>query len=188
MVSFRIPLFRLGIRPRGVASGGFRPEAGFTLIELMVSLSVMSIIMAIAIPSVATYMAQQEIRGSAQQVVDVLRDARDSAINEGQPRYVEFRPGDPGAYEVRRYDGDEWVLEEEEILHDSVSFTSADVNFPTLPNRPVPGKVVPLNAVYFDTRGHYPAGHPGSYTLTLHGGMDRTETITVYTQTGQVNW
>jgi type II secretion system protein H len=185
MVSFRIPGIRLGA-PRGTLSGA--REAGFTLIELMVSLSVMAILMAIAIPSVATYMAQQEIRGSAQQVVDVLRDARDSAINEGQPRYVEFLPGDPGAYEIWRYDGDEWVLEEEEVLHESVSFTNEDVDFPPIANRPVTGEQVPLNAAYFDTRGHYPSGHPASYSLTLRGGMDRTETITLYTQTGQVSW
>jgi type II secretion system protein H len=178
MVSFGIPGSRLGLRRQG----------GFTLIELMVAMSVMAIIMAIAIPSVATYMAQQEIRGSAQQVVDVLREARDEAINEGEPRYVRFLPGDPGAYEVRRYDGDDWVLEEQETLHDSVSFTGADVTFPVIPNEPETGEVVPQHAAYFDTRGHYPFGVQAEYSLTLHGGMDRTETITLHTQTGQVSW
>ena len=178
MDSFSIPGSRLALRR----------QDGFTLIELMVALSVMAIIMAIAIPSIATYTAQQEIRGSAQQVVDVLRDARDAAMNEGQPRYVLFEPGTPGGYEVWRYDGSAWVKEEEELLHQSVSFTSADVDFPLLQDRPQPLEIVPQNAAYFDTRGHYPSGHPASYTLTLRGGMDRTETITLYTQTGQVSW
>jgi type II secretion system protein H len=186
MVSLRIPSFGQGARRGRLASR--RHEAGFTLIELMVSLSVMAVIMAIAIPTMTTHMALQEIRGSAQQVVDVLRDARDSAVNEGQPRYVRFFPGEPGSYEVRRYDGDEWVVEEQATLHESVSFSNADIDFPELSNRPETGAQVPLNAAYFDTRGHYPFGSASTYTLTLHGRMDKTEVLTLHSQTGQVVW
>jgi type II secretion system protein H len=178
MVGFVIPGFRLGSRG----------QEGFTLIELMVAMSVMAVIMAIAIPSIATYTSQQELRGSAQQVVDVLRETRDSAINEGEPRYVRFLPGDPGSYEVRWYDGNDWVVEEQEPLHASVSFADDDVTFPLLPNRPETGKQVPANAAYFDTRGHYPFGVASSFSITLHGGMDGSETITLHSQTGQVSW
>jgi prepilin-type N-terminal cleavage/methylation domain-containing protein len=187
-VSFRIPAFRRGTWRRRPSLRALRHEAGFTLVELMVSLSVMAIIMAIAIPTVATHMALQEIRGSTQQVVDVLRDARDSAMNEGQPRYVLFEPGTPGGYEVWRYNGSAWVQEEEELLHDSVSFSNTDVDFPELSNRPETGAQVPLNAAYFDTRGHYPFGSAPTFTLTLHGRMDKTEVLTLYSQTGQVVW
>jgi type II secretion system protein H len=178
MVSFSIPGSRLGPRD----------QDGFTLIELMVALSVMAIIMAIAIPTIATYTAQQELRGSAQEVVDVLRQARDAAVNEGEPRYVRFFAGDPGRYEVRWYDGSNWVVEEQSILHDSVSFTNSDITFPVVPNEPETGAQVPQYAAYFDTRGRYPFGMAASYTLTLHGAMDQTETITLHTQTGQVTW
>jgi type II secretion system protein H len=189
MVIFRLPWFRLSVRRRGRASCVPRREDGFTLIELLVALSVMAIIMAIAIPTVTTHTALQEIRGSAQQVVDVLRDARDSAINEGQPRYVLFIPGSPGSYEVRRYNGASWVSETQVVpLHDSVSFTNADVDFPELSNRPETGVQVPLNAAYFDTRGHYPFGYEPTYSLTLHGRMGKTEVLTLYSQTGQVIW
>jgi prepilin-type N-terminal cleavage/methylation domain-containing protein len=189
MVSFRIPGFGpVAKRGRG---GSRASEGGFTLIELMVAMSVMAIIMAIAIPSVATYMALQEIRGSAQEVVDVLRDARDSAVNEGAPRYVEFIPGDPGSYQVKWYDdaSSDWIQETPVVpLHETVSFSNADVNFPLLVNRPETGELVPENAAYFDTRGHYPFGVASTFSITLHGGMDRSETITLHTQTGQVTW
>jgi prepilin-type N-terminal cleavage/methylation domain-containing protein len=171
------------VRNRGVAG-----QAGFTIIELMVALAVMATLMAIAIPTVSTHMALQEIQGSAQQVVDVLRDARDSAMNEGQPRYVLFDPGPPAGYEIWRYDGSAWVQEEEELLHDSVTFSDADVTFPALANRPETGASVPDNAAYFDTRGRYPFGSAASYTLTLHGRLGKTEVLTLYAQTGQVSW
>jgi type II secretion system protein H len=186
MVSFRVPACRVGASPGRRPSGS--REEGFTLVELMVALSVMSIIMAITIPSISNHMALQEIRGSAQQVVDVLRDARDSAVNEGQPRYVLFIPGEPGGYEVWRYDGENWVQEEEELLHDSVSFSNTDVDFPELSNRPETNAHVPLNAAYFDTRGHYPFESEPTYTLTLHGRMGKTEVLILYSQTGQVVW
>jgi type II secretion system protein H len=187
MAGFVIPGFA-GAAPRGRPPWRIaRSDGGFTLIELMVAVSVMAVLMAIAIPSVANHMALQEIRASAQQVTDVLREARDTAINEGQPRYVLFDPSTVG-YEVRRYDGSDWVLEEEEPLHDSVSFTGEDVDFPALANRPEDGVSVPENAAYFDTRGHYPFGSAPSFTLTLHGRMGKTEVITLYSQTGQVSW
>jgi prepilin-type N-terminal cleavage/methylation domain-containing protein len=166
-------------------------QAGFTLIELMVALAVMGILMAIAIPTVTTHMALQEIQGSAQEAVDVLRDARDSAMNEGQPRYVLFIPGDPGSYQVKRYDDDSggWIQETPIVpLHGTVSFTDADVTFPLLADRPETGASVPENAAYFDTRGRYPFGSAASYTLTLHGRLGKTEVLTLYSQTGQVTW
>jgi type II secretion system protein H len=163
-------------------------QAGFTLIELMVALSVLGVLMAIAVPTMSSHMALQEIRGSAQQVVDVLRDARDSAMNEGQPRYVLFDPGSPAGYEIWRYDGSAWVQEEEETLHASVTFSDADVTFPALADRPESGASVPENAAYFDTRGRYPFGSAASYSLTLHGRLGKTEVLTLYSQTGQVTW
>jgi type II secretion system protein H len=187
MVSFSISASRQGAQPGHRIPAPSR-EGGFTLIELMVAVAVMGVLMAIAIPTVATHMAQQELAGSAQQVMDVLRDARDSAVNEGQPRYVLFEAGDPGAYEIWRYDGSAWVQEEVEPLHESVSFTDADVTFPGLVNRPEAGAIVPENAAYFDTRGRYPFGSATSFTVTLHGGLGQTEVITLYSQTGQVSW
>ncbi len=173
------------------ASGFGREDHGFTMIELMVAMTVMGILMAIAIPTVSTHMALQEIRGSAQEVVDVFRAARNSAMNEGEPRYVLLIPGEPGSYELRRYDGDanQWISETGVVpLHESVSFTDGDVTFPALANRPETGASVPENAAYFDTRGRYPSGSAASYTLTLHGRLDRTEVLTLHAQTGQVSW
>jgi prepilin-type N-terminal cleavage/methylation domain-containing protein len=165
-----------------------RGQAGFTLVELMTVLLVVGILMAIAAPTIQNHIALQQVRGAGQEVVQVLRSARDAAINEGVPRYVLFTP--PRTYQVWRYDGG-WAAEEGAVtLPTTVSFTNDDNTFPSLPDEPQAGSGgVPQYAAYFDTRGRYPyqAGAAESHRLTLHGGLDRTVTVTVWRNTGQVS-
>jgi prepilin-type N-terminal cleavage/methylation domain-containing protein len=163
-----------------------RAQVGYTLIELMTVLGVVSVLIAIAAPTVASYIALQEVRGARQEVVQVLRDARDAALNEGVPRYVLFSP--PRSYQVFRYD-DGWVADGGVTsLGGSVSFATVDVTFPQVNNAPETGGTVPVDAAYFDTRGRYPFDplEPTSYTITLQGGLGRTAVLTVWRNTGQV--
>jgi prepilin-type N-terminal cleavage/methylation domain-containing protein len=162
-------------------------QAGMTLIELMVTLVVVGILMAIAIPTVSNYVAAQEIRGAAREVTDVLKDARDAAINEAQPHYVLFDPDPCCSYQVFEYTGSTWQAEEGVVeFADSVTFSDGDVGFPggAMPSV----GTIPDNAAYFDTRGRYPFGAvpQESYTVTLRGRLGTTETLTLYTSTGKV--
>lgn len=172
-------------------AGRFRSPAGFSLVELMTVLGVVGVIMAIAAPTVQNHIALQEVRGAARGVVDVLRDARDSALNEGVPRYVLFDSSTtPREYQVFRFSGGNWVPDGEVFeLPGSVTFAAADVTFPAVADAPAgTGQSVPQYAAYFDTRGRYPFDptQPSSYTITLHGGLGRTETLTLWRNTGQV--
>jgi prepilin-type N-terminal cleavage/methylation domain-containing protein len=165
-------------------------QDGMTLIELMVTLSIVGVLMAIAIPTVSNYVALQEIRGAAREVEDVLRDARDAAINEGRPHYVLFDPDPCCSYQVFEYTGSPatWQAKEGQVdFPDSVTFSDADVGFPGVAASPSVEEV-PENAAYFDTRGRYPFGSASqtSYTVTLHGRLDKTETLTLYTSTRKV--
>ena len=159
-----------------------------TLVEVLTVLAVVGVLFAIAAPAINNHIALQEMRSSARQLLDVLRDARSSAVDEGMPRYVLFTP--PRTYRVYHYDGSGWVAETQaEVLPTTVSFTDAEVTFPQLTDQPETGApAVPENAAYFDTRGAYPfeADLPSSYSLTLRGGVGRVETLTVHTGTGQV--
>ncbi|MGH3452476.1 MAG: pilus assembly FimT family protein [Haloechinothrix sp.] len=175
---------------RGLARKG-RGQAGFSLVELMTVLGVVGIIMAIAAPTVTSHIALQEVRGAGRGVVDVLRDARDSAVNEGVPRYVLFDwTKTPREYQMYKFSGG-WVPDGELFrLPSSVTFDAADVTFPPVADAPAgTGEPVPEYAVYFDTRGRYPfiqGNTDTSYSITLHGGLGRTVTLTVWRNTGQV--
>lgn len=164
-----------------------RDQRGMTLMELMMALTVMGILFAIAIPTIQLQIARQELRAAGREVVEVLRGSRDAAINEGVPRYVLFRPeDDPVSYQVYRFDGTSWVPGRNKMLLDaSVTFTDSDITLPALSGVPVAGAPVPANAAYFGTRGRYPAGH-NTYAITLRGRMGRTIELTFYAQTGQV--
>ena len=63
------------------ANGDPRPAAaGFTLIELMVSLTIASILLVLAAPLYATWVADNQIGNGAQLVADGLRTAQGEAI------------------------------------------------------------------------------------------------------------
>jgi prepilin-type N-terminal cleavage/methylation domain-containing protein len=166
-------------------------QQGMTLIELMVSLFVVAILMAITIPTAATYIARQELRGNAREVVEVLKDSREAAMNEAVPRFVLFDPA-INSYRVCRFNTatNSWPVVTAcpaVPLGNSVSFSDADVTFPALANHPVNGASVPENAAYFDTRGRYPFGSAAStYSITLRSRNGDTIILTLYTATGQV--
>ena len=54
---------------------------GFTLIELLVTIAMLSLITALAIPSVSTFMQRQEIASSSQAISSMFSLARSEALN-----------------------------------------------------------------------------------------------------------
>jgi hypothetical protein len=96
----------------------------------------------------------------------------------------------PQEYRMFKFTGGNWVGDGEIFrLPNSVTFDAADVTFPAVADAPAgTGASVPQYAAYFDTRGRYPfqAGAASSYAITLHGGLGRTVTLTVWRNTGQV--
>ena len=64
---------------------------GFTLIELMVTISVMAILLAIAIPSFNEFRQRAALRGAADQIVTFWGDARFEALKRNRLVNVGFR-------------------------------------------------------------------------------------------------
>ncbi len=58
-----------------------RLARGFTLIELMISLTVLAIILTVAVPSMATMLQNARLASAASDAVSVLNTARSYAIN-----------------------------------------------------------------------------------------------------------
>ncbi len=56
---------------------------GFTLLELLVALSIVAVLLVVAAPSFREYLLNQELRAAAERLVSDLRWARVSAVDRG---------------------------------------------------------------------------------------------------------
>jgi len=65
-------------------------KRGFTLVEMMIVIAVLTIIAAIAAPHFQTYMAQRRLNGAARLVMTDLMDARMKAVSENNQFKVFF--------------------------------------------------------------------------------------------------
>lgn len=72
MVRTRVPILR-------------GPTRGFTLIELMVTLSVMAIVLSLALPSFASLLASNRISTQTNELIGALNLARSEAVRRAQP-------------------------------------------------------------------------------------------------------
>lgn len=64
-----------------MASPGARNERGFTLIELMVTIVVLAIVLALAVPSFQSVVDGSRVRGTTSELITALNTARAHAIN-----------------------------------------------------------------------------------------------------------
>ena len=62
-----------------------KSSRGFTLIELMITLVVVTVLVLIAVPSFRDYIEKARVRGAADQVTDLLARARASAVKSNLP-------------------------------------------------------------------------------------------------------
>ncbi len=67
---------------------------GFTLIEMLVTLSVLAILLALAMPSLSAWFARARLAGATESLTDTLRFARKQAITRQQPIWLQTRTGD----------------------------------------------------------------------------------------------
>lgn len=63
-------------------------KSGFTIIELMIAVAVVSILLAYAVPSMQEFMRNNRIQGESQRLFTILKQARNNAITTNTPSFV----------------------------------------------------------------------------------------------------
>lgn len=106
-------LARCPVSPRGVnaaahAEGLSQPvrssrrEAGFTLIEVMVTMAIASTLMAVGVFGFTNWQRTSQQRGTAQELVSALRSTAVRAVSEGRTYCVDFDSATTQTYAVYR--------------------------------------------------------------------------------------
>ena len=70
-----------------------KKNSGFTLMEVMVTVGIIAIMSAIAIPNVISYLPKHRLNGGARDVYSAMQYARLRAVKEKTPVSINFNPG-----------------------------------------------------------------------------------------------
>jgi prepilin-type N-terminal cleavage/methylation domain-containing protein len=90
------------------------PERGFTLIELMITLIVLGITLAFSVPNFSSYLASQNLFGSASNIAAQMRLSREKAIATGQQQHFHIAENYPTTADYHMHNngvvGVQWSL------------------------------------------------------------------------------
>jgi prepilin-type N-terminal cleavage/methylation domain-containing protein len=112
------------------ASNGLRRNAGFTFTEVIVTLSVASILAAAAVPATGTLLNQYRLSHAAKQIAMEVARARMQAI--GQNRWVRLRKTSVGIVREVSTNGTSFAVDGEAVpLPDGVLMIFGGSNGPT---------------------------------------------------------
>ncbi|MDG2408408.1 MAG: prepilin-type N-terminal cleavage/methylation domain-containing protein [Pirellulales bacterium] len=120
-----------------------RRARGLTLLELLVSIMIMGIMIAVAVPVIRPPVDARSVKEAARMVSTALASARTKAIETGQSCGIEFTPlgGDPsqvGTLHICRvtapYEGTDGVIAEDPLDSGSYTFEGLHTNKISVPS------------------------------------------------------
>ena len=98
------------VRGRGLVTPGYLEDraggnvlrcSGFTILELLVAMTIAGLVLAMAVPASARFYQSMQYRSAVRDVITLFSQARYKAINTGRAQDVQI---DPGANELRLND------------------------------------------------------------------------------------
>jgi len=140
-----------------------RNTAGFTLIEALVVMALISVLAGMTAPAVTAGMKRYEVISASQQVAGTIRSARYQAVGKNMILKVRFDYPDAGQFQV--VDADDAAIGSVQYLDDDIQF----------------GDFTDLE---FSTAGRLTSGVAASIVVT-NGDADQDRTVVV-SKNGQV--
>lgn len=84
-------------------------QDGFTLVEIVVTLSLMAILMAMSIGSLSFYLAGKSVDTAVTELTSQIREAQSLAVSTGNTYRIDFNDSARTTYTLQRRSGSEWV-------------------------------------------------------------------------------
>lgn len=157
----------VALRPRRSV---FRSDCGFTLIEIMVTLSLASVLMVMAVGGYRYFSANRSLDVAEREVTQQIREAQAMAVSTGNTHRVFFNVGD-STFTMERRQGSEWISASPvEELPSAVQFDSSN-----------PPDFEGDSFIEFYARGTSESG-----TVVLRNRNSQTKTISVDGETVNV--
>jgi len=85
MTSVKMKVFRT---KRNVNAIPRLQGSGFTLVELIVTIGILSILLAVAVPSMQNLLRSNRVEGEVERIVGLLTQVRNSALTSGRPSFI----------------------------------------------------------------------------------------------------
>ena len=95
-------------KTRMLRAFGLRRRDGFTLIEIIVALTIVGILSAIAIPNWSTLLPTHALNGAARQVQSELHRLKSRAVSENAAFHLVFSTSSY-TYTIEKYSGGSWT-------------------------------------------------------------------------------
>jgi type II secretion system protein H len=156
-----------------------REDHGFTLVELMVVMVIVGVLMTIGVFSFANYQKTSQQRGTAKEVVSLLRNASERAISEGRTYCIDIASDQLSTTTWRRACGPSGTA-----LGDTTRTQSTKVTLDATVTNPSPAPECPAThqCLYF-----YPRGTATPATVVIRSSArSKTYTVTVEGLTARV--
>jgi prepilin-type N-terminal cleavage/methylation domain-containing protein len=135
---------------------------GFSVVELVIAISLIAILAAIAYPSFTAYTAPFRVQAAGREVYSALQDARQQAVTRG--RRVRFQVVGADSYTLQWEDGAQWRTIRGPIrLEGGMGLTSSGGTLTFLPR----GTVTPLSTITVSDPQR--ADHPVVLTVPITG-------------------
>ncbi len=146
---------------------------GFTLAELMISVGILAVMVALTIPSFGRYLQTWRLNGETDQLATMLRSARSAAVSKNISTVFVFDQNNDTYFYFEDVNGDG--------VRGNGEYCSEAIDLP--PGIIFQGHTLSQPRIFFGPKGN--ANESG--TITLQNLQNRTRTILLFGGTGNIS-
>lgn len=106
-----------------------RSDTGFTAIELLAAVAILSVLAVVIVPRAGSILVDQRLQTTLRQLVADVQSVRQQAMMRGETMRLDFVRVSGGPHQVRVYVGSTELTEQRRILPTGITFQDSGMNF-----------------------------------------------------------